>query len=132
MNKKVFNIFGWVLLIGLGGSWIWFGYLDIYLLWLPVTYLCFAISDGRIKRLKKMKKLSVSQYLQLVFSFILFVMVAYFLIQLANYLIRDVLHLHGSLKTFSQIIAVILVLYPVKFMFGSIIYKVNEELNSKN
>ncbi|SKA89838.1 hypothetical protein SAMN04244570_0890 [Sporosarcina newyorkensis] len=132
MNKKVFNIFGWVLLIGLGGSWIWFGYLDIYLLWLPVTYLCFAISDGRIKRLKKMKKLSVSQYLQLVFSFILFVMVAYVLIQLANYLIRDVLHLHGSLKTFSQIIAVILVLYPVKFMFGSIIYKVNEELNSKN
>ncbi|MEK4024826.1 disulfide bond formation protein DsbD [Sporosarcina sp. FSL W7-1283] len=132
MNKKVFNIFGWVLLIGLGGSWIWFGYLDIYLLWLPVTYLCFAISDGRIKRLKKMKKLSVSQYLQLVFSFILFVMVAYFLIQLANYLIRDVLHLHGSHKTFSQIIAVILVLYPVKFMFGSIIYKVNEELNSKN
>lgn len=132
MNKKVFNIFGWVLLIGLGGSWIWFGYLDIYLLWLPVTYLCFAISDGRIKRLKKMKKLSVSQYLQLVFSFILFVMVAYVLIQLANYLIRDILHLHGSLKTFSQIIAVILVLYPVKFMFGSIIYKVNEELNSKN
>lgn len=132
MNKKVFNIFGWVLLIGLGGSWIWFGYLDIYLLWLPVTHLCFAISDGRIKRLKKMKKLSVSQYSQLVFSFILFVMVAYFLIQLANYLIRDVLHLHGSLKTFSQIIAVILVLYPVKFMFGSIIYKVNEELNSKN
>ncbi|EGQ27919.1 disulfide bond formation protein DsbD [Mammaliicoccus sciuri] len=132
MNKKVFNIFGWVLLIGLGASWIWFGYLDIYLLWLPVTYLCFAISDGRIKRLKKMKKLSVSQYLQLVFSFILFVMVAYVLIQLANYLIRDILHLHGSLKTFSQIIAVILVLYPVKFMFGSIIYKVNEELNSKN
>ncbi len=131
MNKKVFNIIGWVLLIGLAASWIRLGYLDIYVLWLPVTYLCFSISDGSIKNLKKIKKLSRSQSISVVFSFIISVIVVFALIQLANYLINDVLHLQGWIKTLSQIIAVIVALYPVKFTFGSIVYKVNEDLNSK-
>ena len=131
MNKKVFNIIGWVLLIGLSVSWIRFGYLEIYVLWLPVTYLCFSISDGSIKNLKKIKKLSRSQSISVVFSFIVSVIVVFALIQLANYFIKDLLHLHGWIKTLSQIIAVILALYPVKFAFGSIVYKVNEDLNSK-
>ena len=70
MIKKLFNLIGCVLLIGLAASWIRFGYLSIYLLWLPVTYLCFSISDGSIKRLKKIKKLSRSQSFTLVISFI--------------------------------------------------------------
>ncbi|WHY84626.1 disulfide bond formation protein DsbD [Neobacillus novalis] len=115
----------------MAASWIRLGYLDIYVLWLPVTYLCFSISDGSIKNLKKIKKLSRSQSISVVFSFIISVIVVFALIQLANYLINDVLHLQGWIKTLSQIIAVIVALYPVKFTFGSIVYKVNEDLNSK-
>jgi hypothetical protein len=132
VNRIVFNIIGWVLLIGLAASWIKFGYLDIYLLGLPLTYLCFSISDGSIKNLKKVKRISRSQSIYLVFSFIISVIVVFALIQLANYLINNVLQLQGWIKTFSQIVAVILALYPVKFTFGSIVYKVNEDLNSKS
>lgn len=120
------------MLIGLIASWIRFGYLDIYLLGLPLTYLCFSISDGSIENLKKVKRISRSQSVYLVFSFIVSVIVVFALIQLANYLINNVLQLEGWIKTFSQIVAVILALYPVKFTFGSIVYKVNEDLNSKS
>ena len=124
MNKKVFNRIGWALLIGLVASWIRFGYLDIYLLLLPVTYICFSISDGSIKNLKKIKKISQSQSISIVILFIVSVIIVFALIQLANYLINEVLHLQGWVKTLSQFIAVALALYPVKFTFGSIVYKV--------
>ncbi|WP_054859669.1 hypothetical protein [Gracilibacillus sp. JCM 18860] len=53
------------------------------------------------------------------------------LIRLANFLISDILELHGWLKIFSQFIAIILVIYPAKITFGSVLYHVNEDLSRK-
>lgn len=36
-----FNIIGWILLLGMGASWIGFGYSSWYLLLLPLTNICF-------------------------------------------------------------------------------------------
>lgn len=131
MNKKVFNIIGWILLIGMGASWIVIGYSSWYLLLLPLAYICFSISDGSIKKAKKIRKMSVSQVVLILLSFVVSVGIVFGLIQLANYVINNSLHLTGWMKTFSQIIAVILSLYPVKFTFGSVVYKVTSDLNAK-
>ena len=131
MNKKVFNIIGWVLLLGMGASWIGFGYSSWNLLILPLTYICFSIYNGKIKRLEIIKQMTISQVILILFAFIVSVGIAFGLFQLANYLINERLHLTGWLKTFSQFIGVILSLYPVKFTFWSIVYKVIGNLNGK-
>lgn len=132
MNKRVFNNIGWILLLGMGASWIVFGYSNWYLLFLPVARLSFSIYDGSIRKLKKIARLSMLQIILIVLSFILSVGIAFGLILLANFIINDKLHLQGWIKTLSQIIAVILSLYPVKFTFGSVVYKVISDLNAKD
>lgn len=132
MNKRVFNTIGWILLLGMAASWIMFGYSNWYLLFLPFARLSFSIYDGSIRKLKKIERLSMLQIILIVLSFILSVGIAFGLIQLANFIINDKLHLQGWIKTLSQIIAVILSLYPVKFTFGSVIYKVASDLNAKD
>lgn len=121
MKKQTFNTIGWILLLVLGISWIVYGYSSWYLLLLPLTYICFSISDGSIK---KLEKLSISQFLLILFALVVSVGIVFGLIQVANYLINDQLHLTGIIKTISQIIAIILSLYPVKFTFGSIVSKI--------
>ncbi|MFC5591202.1 disulfide bond formation protein DsbD [Sporosarcina soli] len=132
MLKRLFNLIGWVLLLGMLASWIKFGFLDFYLIVLPATYVCFSINDGRIKKLKKIKEISTFQVVLIFFAFIASVGIVFGLIQLANYLINDLLQLTGWLKTLSQWTAVILSLYPVKFTFARVVYKVNHDLNAKN
>ena len=132
MHKRLFNLIGWVLLLGMLASWIRFGFLDFFLIVLPVTYGCFWISDGRIKRFTKIKGMSISQVILILFAFIASVGIVFGLIQLSNYLINDLLQLTGWVKTLSQWTAVILSLYPVKFTFASVVYKVNNDLNAKN
>ncbi|HHW36150.1 MAG TPA: disulfide bond formation protein DsbD [Bacillales bacterium] len=132
MNKKVFNIIGWALLLGIGISWIGYGYSSWYLLLLPLAYISFSIYDGRIKKLRKIKQMSILQVILILFSFIISVGIVFGLIQLSNYLINDILHLTGWIKTFSWIIAVILFLYPVKFTFSSVVYKITKDLNEKD
>ncbi|SFL33882.1 hypothetical protein SAMN04487943_10151 [Gracilibacillus orientalis] len=127
MNKKAFNIIGWMLLIVMGGSWIVFGYSSWHLLLLPLSYICFSINDGSFK---KLRRLSISQVFLILFALAVSVGIVFGLIQLANYVINDKLHLTGVIKTFGQIIAIILSLYPVKFTFGSIVYKVYGDLNA--
>lgn len=124
MNKKVFSIIGWVILFGMGISWIWIGYSSWYLLLLPLAHISFSINDGSIKKLGKIKQLSILQVLLILFAFVVSVAVVFGLMQLASYLINDLLHLTGGIKTLSVIIAIILSLYPVKFTFGSVVYKV--------
>lgn len=84
------------------------------------------MSDGSIK---KIGKLSISQVVLILFTLAVSVGIVFGLIQLANYVINDKLHLTGTIKTVSQIIAIIISLYPVKFMFGSIIYKIYGDLH---
>lgn len=127
-NRKIFNIIGWLLLLGVTVLWFSYGYLDNYLFVIPAAALCFAISDGRIKKLNKIKKLTILQVLKIIFFFFLSVIIVFALIQLANYLIQDVLHIQGWVKTISQFIAVILALYPIKFAFRNIIYRINENI----
>ncbi|ARF18779.1 disulfide bond formation protein DsbD [Sporosarcina sp. P3] len=121
MNKKAFNIIGWILLLVMGVSWIVFGYSNWYLLLLPLSYISFSISDGSIK---KLGELSISQAALILFALAVSVSIVFGLIQLANFVINDKLHLTGVIKTASQIIAIIISLYPVKFTFGSVVYKV--------
>lgn len=111
----------------MGVSWIAFGYSRWYLVLLPFSYICISISDGNIK---KLRKLSISQVVLILFALAVSVGIVFGLIQLANYVINDLLHLTGVTKTFSQIIAIIISLYPVKFAFGSIVYKVYGEINA--
>lgn len=127
MYKKALNITGWILLLVMVGSWIAFGYSSWHLLLLPLSYICFSISDGSIK---KLGKLSISQGVLILLALAVSVGIVFGLIQLANYVIIDKLHLTGVFKTFSQIIAIILSLYPVKFTFGSIVYKVFGDVNA--
>ena len=127
VNKKMFNRIGWILLSVLGVSWIAFGYSSWYLLLLPLAYISFSISDGSIK---KLGKLSISQVALILFALAVSVGIVFGLIQLANYVINDQLHLTGVIKTVSQIIAIIISLYPVKFTFGSIVYKIYGDLNA--
>ncbi len=75
--------------------------------------------------------MSISQVVLILLSFVVSVCIVYVLIQLANYVINNSLHLTGWIKTFSQFIAVILSLYPVKFTFGSVVYKVTHDLDAK-
>jgi len=127
VNKKVFNTIGWILLLIMGISLIVFGYSSWYLLLLPLSYISFSISDGSIK---KIGKLSISQVFLILLALVVSVGIVFGLIQLANYVINDKLHLTGVIKTFSQIVAIIVSLYPVKFTFGLIVYKVYGDLNT--
>lgn len=127
LNKKTFNIIGWILLLVMGVSWIVFGYSSWYLLLLPLSYINFSISDGS---LKKIGKLSISQATIILFALAVSVGIVFGLIQLANYVINEKLHLTGVIKTISEIIAIIISLYPVKFTFGSIVYKIYGDLNA--
>lgn len=129
MNKKVFNIIGWIVLLAVLGAWIVSGYSSWYLLLLPLSYIYFSISDGSIV---KLSKLSISQVFLILFALAVSVGIVFILIQLANYVINDKLHLTGGPKTFSQIVAVILSLYPIKFIFGSIVYKMYNTAGSDN
>ena len=127
----MFGIIAWILLLGLGVSWLVFDISDWYLL-LPVAYILFSISDGSISKLEIIKRMSLLQIIVILFAFIASVGIVFGLIQLANYLINEVLHLTGWPKTISQFIAVILSLYPIKFTFGSIVYKIVSDVNDKN
>ncbi|GEN85227.1 hypothetical protein SLU01_35390 [Sporosarcina luteola] len=121
MNKKIFNIIGWIVLLAVLGSWIVSGYSSWYLLLLPLSYIYFSISDGSIV---KLSKLSISKVVLILLALTVSVGIVFILIQLANYVINEKLHLTGGLKTFSQIVAILLSLYPIKFIFGSIVYKI--------
>jgi hypothetical protein len=132
VNKTVFNVIGWILLLAMGVSWIVFGYSSWYLLLLPLSYMCFSISDGSIKKFKKIRKMSIPQGILILFAFFLSVGIGFGLLWLSSYLINDILHLTGWIKTFGILIAIIILLYPVKFAFWGIVYKVNGDLNKKD
>ncbi|WP_404455178.1 hypothetical protein [Oceanobacillus kapialis] len=63
-------------------------------------------------------------------SFVVSIGIVVGLIQVAGYLINDLLHLTGWMKTFSQFNAVILSLYPVKFTFWSVVNKITSDVRT--
>lgn len=128
MNNKVFSSIGWILLVLVGISWIAFGYSSWYLLLLPLSRLSFAVSDGSIK---KLGKLSLPHWLHLLVTLAITVAVAFGLIVLANFLITDVLHITGWIKTVFQVIAIILALYPAKFVYDSVTQKVFDDAKTE-
>ena len=129
MNRKIGSIIGWILLLVIGVSWIVSGYSSWFLLLVPLSYISFSIRDSSIQ---KLRKLSISQVAIILFALALSVACVFGFIQLANYVINDQLHLTGTIKTFSQIVAIIISLYPIKFLFGSVVYKVYDNLNTTN
>ena len=128
MNKKVFNFMGWMILIGLFLLWIFNGYSDWNIVLLPVAYICFAIAGGSIK---KLKWLSGAQIIEVVLSFVLSVVAVLALVYVALYVINDVLQLEGMMKSIVQWGAVILILLPVMFVFGSVINRIDDSLKEK-
>lgn len=131
MNKSFFNILGWILLICIGVLWLIYGYLSIYLLLVPLASIAFSISDGSILKMKKIKELTFKQSMLIIMSFIISVALILGLLILAHYIINTVFELSGWAKTISQIIAVILSLYPIKLTFWSMLDKVNRDINEK-
>ena len=128
MCKKTFNALGWIILLGMGISWIVFGYSNWYLLLLPIAYIFFLVNDGSIKELKRIRKMTIFQVFLILFALVVSVAIVFSLIQLSSYLINDVLYLTGGIKTFSEITAIILSLYPVKITFGTVVYRVANDL----
>src|SRR5699024_11468952 len=129
MNKNLFNIIGWLTLIIMGILWIVKGYLSIYLLLVPVASLAFAIGDGSVKKLKKLRKITVYQTVFIIVSFILSVAIVFGLIQIANYVIVHIFELSGTFKTVSQIVAILVSLYLVKFIFCSVLLRLYDVFN---
>lgn len=127
MMKRWLNTVGWLLIFLYFVLWFGFGYLEWQWVLAPVAILCFWIKDGYLKKLRK-NLLSSKRKGALIFAtYILAIATVFVLLQLANYIINDIFHLKGWVKTSSQFIAVILALYPVKFTFGSIVYNLNEK-----
>ena len=128
MCTKTFNALGWIILLGMGISWIVVGYSDWYLLLLPIAYISFLVNDGSMKKLKRIRKMSIFQVILILFGLVVSVAIVFSLIQLSSYLINEVLHLTDRIKTFSEIMAIILCLYPVKITFGTVAYRVANDL----
>ncbi|MGE6369324.1 disulfide bond formation protein DsbD [Planococcus kocurii] len=125
MNKKAWNLMGWGLLFAIAVSWIGFGYSSWFLLLLPLAHLSFSVRDGSIK---KLGKLSSSHWLQLSFALAIAVAVVFGLILLANFLIVDLLHMTGWSKTVIQVVAIILALYPAKFLYARVVHKAFDDV----
>lgn len=119
--KKLFNIIGWTLLIAVGLSWAITGYSNWYSASILLSYLSFSISDNSLKRIKQ---LTAPQIILILSAFILSVAIVLSLIQIANNIINNTLQLTGTAKTVSTIIAIIICLYPIKLIFGYIVYKI--------
>jgi len=121
LYKKIFHTIGWLFLIGMGISWLWIGYSSWYLVILPIAYISFAIHDGSIKELEQFKHVSLRNLVLILFSFVISVAIVISLIQFASFLINDIFYLTGWIKTLSEVLAVIVSLYPMKFTFWSIV-----------
>lgn len=128
MDKTFFNVMGWILLLGMVAVWLRFGYTDWQIVLLPAAYLCFSISNGKIK---KWKWISFSQIMLLIVTFMIAVAIGLGLIQLAKYIINDFFHLHGVVKTISVWVSIIISLLLAVSPFSIMINKVDESLTRK-
>lgn len=128
MNKQIFTISGWILLLGMVVLRIMFGYTDWQLVILPLAFLSFSIGNGKIN---KLKRLSFFQISFIIISLLISVAIAFGLIQLANYLINVVFNLEGQVKTISEWSSIIIALIPAFIIFGSVINKVDDNLKEQ-
>ena len=68
----------------------------------PCAIIFFSIGDDSYKDWKVNKKLSLKQVMMIGSAFLLAVAIVYVLLQLAGFLISDVLHLTGPAKVIMQ------------------------------
>lgn len=131
MNKEIFVNIGWLVMIGIAFAWLKFGYSSWYLLFALLAYASFSVADGSIKKISKVKKLPIINILLILLAFILSVGIVFGLISVANYLINHLWELTGALKMIAEITAIIISLYPVKFTFGSLVYKLTKSMRTE-
>lgn len=124
MNNKILSGLGWLILLIMAITWLTTGYTSLFLFTLPVAVIFFSIGDGSYTDWKVEKKLSLKQVLTIGSAFLFAVAIVYFLLQLAGFLISNVLHLTGPAKVIMQFLAVVLCLYPIKFLFVSVVGKI--------
>ena len=127
MFQAIFKCIGAIILIGVGIYWLKFGYSSWHIFLLLLGYLAYSTGDRRMKKLTIVKQIPFRSILLLIFAFVLSFAIVFGLIQLSNYLINDIFQLTGMAKTIMIYLAIILSVYPVKFTFGSIVYKVMED-----
>src|SRR5699024_9761902 len=97
----------------MGILWIVKGYLSIYLLLFPVASLVFAIVGGSVKKLQKLRKITVNQTGFIILSFILSVAIGFGLILRATYFCVHIFELSVTFNIVSQVIAILVSMYPV-------------------
>lgn len=125
MKPKIFHAAGWIFLLMMAILWLTAGYSYWVMVLLPAAVISFSIADGSIKELAILKKLSGVDILSIMLAFVAAVAVVYLLIQLGNYLIRHVFHLHGIWETISIFIVIILSLYPVKLVLAKFVLQIS-------
>lgn len=130
MNKALFTNIGWLLLIGIAFTWLSFGYSNWFPLLVLLAYLSFSAGDGSLGKLKVIKQLPILNILLILASFLLSVAVVFAVLYGAKYLIHDLWQLGSLLRPIAEILAIIIALYPVKFTFGTIVYKLTENVRS--
>lgn len=124
LANKLYLLLGWVILLATALVWLLHGFSSLFSISLLASYTCFSIHNGSIKKLDLIKKLSFTRLALIIFAFLVSIAIIFGLIQLANFLINDVLHLTGWISTTIKIFAIILSLYPIKLIFGIIVYRV--------
>ncbi|NMO94231.1 disulfide bond formation protein DsbD [Paenibacillus lemnae] len=91
------------------------------------TWECLVMNESRSEWLQRVKWSSSLRVPASVLAFILSVGTVVGLIYLAKTLIQDVLHLTGWVQTVTQVIAIIVALYPVKFVFRRVVRKLTTD-----
>ena len=131
MNNKWFNRGGWFILLGMAVTWIFYGFSNIFIFLILAARICFSIYDGSIKKWKIGKRLSLLQIFRVIGVFIVAVAIAFGIIMLAFYLIRDIFHLSGIVKTIAQFIAVMIALFPASYLLQLNLKKVIKNVKAQ-
>lgn len=130
MDKAPFTNIGWLLIIGVAFSWLKFGYSNWFPLLVLLAYLSFSAGDVSLGKFELVKQLPILNILLIIVSFILSVALVFGMIYAAKYVIQDLWQLGSFLRPIAEILAIIIALYPVKFTFGTIVYKLTEKVRS--
>lgn len=80
---------------------------------------------------KNVKKFTVFQALLIIGTLILAIAIGFGFMQLAAYIIRDFLNLHGWIKTVSKVIAILIALIPARYLYATVLLKVVEEVKTQ-
>lgn len=131
MKGETFYNVGWLILIGIAFTWLKFGYSNVFLLLVPLAYICFLMANGTIKKLRIVNNIPIGKIGLILLSFVFSVAIFFGLIYYANYLINEKWVIEGGIKAILEIIAIMISLYPIKFTFGTMVEYFTKNLKER-